>query len=114
MSKLNKFELLSKQTQEAIDRMFSQFSINENSIERKVNHDGRVYYDFYVSMKGRENQGKFEYWPFESVPNSTKCRYENGYVEIWEDAWYLGDQIMLELADTYLTKWMKKHHEKVV
>lgn len=106
MSNQGKFYLLSQETQNALDRMFSQFSIDENTIERKVNHDGRIYYDFYVSRKDSEIKGKFEYWP------DTKG-WPKGYVEIWEDAWYLGDQIMLELADTYLTKWMKKIVEKV-
>ena len=85
----------------------TEFSIDVNTIDRKVNHDGRIYYDFYVSKKGTEVKGKFEYWPFESVPNSAKCGYPNGYVEIWDDCWNLGDGPMLDLADNYLTKWIK-------
>jgi len=106
MTRQEELDLISQQVQNGLDRIFSQFSIDEKTIKRKVNHDGRIYYDFYVSMKGRENQGKFEYWP------DTKG-WPKGYVEIWEDAWYLGDQIMVELADTYLTKWMKEYHDKM-
>ena len=78
----------------------TEFSIDKDTIDRKVNHDGRIYYDFYVSKKGTEVKGKFEYWP-------DMKGWLDGYVEIWDDCWNLGDGPMLDLADNYLTKWMK-------
>ena len=78
----------------------TEFSIDKDTIDRKVNHDGRIYYDFYVSKKGTEVKGKFEYWP-------DMRGWPDGYVEIWDDCWNLGDSPMLDLADNYLTKWIK-------